>query len=126
MHWWIVMRSKISVRTLSRLGRPGLPTCHGWHALVFLPSCSCLSWEDPSFPSVQSFCKAGVFLSEVAHCTEATRGEGIREFIIMVCPSLSQDPIRLRYSLVFTQGLQPFREVGEVTGFPEAELWGRS
>ncbi|KAL9835883.1 ADP-ribosylation factor-binding protein GGA2 isoform 1-T1 [Geothlypis trichas] len=39
---------------------------------------------------------------------------------------LSQDPVRLRYRLVFTQGLQPFCEVGEVTGFPEAELWGRS
>ncbi|XP_059717382.1 ADP-ribosylation factor-binding protein GGA2 isoform X2 [Haemorhous mexicanus] len=39
---------------------------------------------------------------------------------------LSQDPIRLRYRLAFTQGVQPFREVGEVTGFPEAELWGRS
>lgn len=39
---------------------------------------------------------------------------------------LSQDPIRLRYQLAFTQGLQPFSEVGEVTSFPEAELWGRS
>ncbi|XP_069725999.1 ADP-ribosylation factor-binding protein GGA2 [Phaenicophaeus curvirostris] len=35
-------------------------------------------------------------------------------------------PIRLRYKLTFTQGAQPFSEVGEVTGFPEAELWGRS
>ncbi|XP_068003512.1 ADP-ribosylation factor-binding protein GGA2 isoform X2 [Melanerpes formicivorus] len=35
-------------------------------------------------------------------------------------------PIRLRYQLAFTQGLQPFSEVGEVTSFPEAELWGRS
>ncbi|NXS55528.1 GGA2 protein, partial [Brachypteracias leptosomus] len=34
-------------------------------------------------------------------------------------------PTRLRYKLVFTQGLKPFSEVGEVTGFPEAELWGR-
>ncbi|XP_064247023.1 ADP-ribosylation factor-binding protein GGA2 [Passer domesticus] len=35
-------------------------------------------------------------------------------------------PIRLRYKLTFTQGGQPCREVGEVAGFPEAELWGRS
>ncbi|KAI1233597.1 ADP-ribosylation factor-binding protein GGA2, partial [Lamprotornis superbus] len=34
------------------------------------------------------------------------------------------DPIRLRYSLLFTQGLQPFSAQGEVSGFPE--LWGRS
>ncbi|NXS19709.1 GGA2 protein, partial [Mystacornis crossleyi] len=40
------------------------------------------------------------------------------------CPE-DKDPIRLRYKLVFTQGMQPFSEVGEVTGFPEAELWGR-
>ncbi|XP_053936720.1 ADP-ribosylation factor-binding protein GGA2 [Cuculus canorus] len=31
-------------------------------------------------------------------------------------------PIRLRYKLAFTQGTQPFSEVGEVTGFPQAEL----
>ncbi|OWK50710.1 ADP-ribosylation factor-binding protein GGA2 [Lonchura striata] len=37
-----------------------------------------------------------------------------------------EDPVRLRYRLMFTQGVQPFCEVGEVTGFPEAELWGRS
>uniref|UniRef100_A0A8B9ZPB2 Golgi associated, gamma adaptin ear containing, ARF binding protein 2 n=1 Tax=Anas zonorhyncha TaxID=75864 RepID=A0A8B9ZPB2_9AVES len=35
-------------------------------------------------------------------------------------------PIRLRYKLTFTQGAQPLSEVGEVTGFPEAELWGKS
>uniref|UniRef100_A0A672VA51 Golgi associated, gamma adaptin ear containing, ARF binding protein 2 n=1 Tax=Strigops habroptila TaxID=2489341 RepID=A0A672VA51_STRHB len=35
-------------------------------------------------------------------------------------------PIRLRYKLTFTQGVQPCSEVGEVAGFPEAELWGRS
>uniref|UniRef100_A0A8D0GWQ4 GAE domain-containing protein n=1 Tax=Sphenodon punctatus TaxID=8508 RepID=A0A8D0GWQ4_SPHPU len=34
-------------------------------------------------------------------------------------------PIRLRYRLTFTQGGEPRSEVGEVTGFPEAELWGR-
>ncbi|NWH80955.1 GGA2 protein, partial [Piaya cayana] len=34
-------------------------------------------------------------------------------------------PIRLRYKLTFMQGAQSFSEVGEVTGFPEAELWGR-
>ncbi|NWS85643.1 GGA2 protein, partial [Toxostoma redivivum] len=32
-------------------------------------------------------------------------------------------PIRLRYSLLFTQGLQPFSAMGEVSAFPE--LWGR-
>ncbi|XP_014107980.1 PREDICTED: ADP-ribosylation factor-binding protein GGA2 isoform X3 [Pseudopodoces humilis] len=36
------------------------------------------------------------------------------------------DPIRLRYRLMFTQGVQPFSEEGEVTGFPEAQLWARS
>lgn len=35
-------------------------------------------------------------------------------------------PIRLRYKLTFTQGEQPLSEVGEVTSFPEAELWGKS
>ncbi|XP_062359345.1 ADP-ribosylation factor-binding protein GGA2 isoform X2 [Cinclus cinclus] len=39
---------------------------------------------------------------------------------------VSQDPIRLRYRLQFTQGVQPCSAVGEVTGFPEAELWARS
>ncbi|XP_010150663.1 PREDICTED: ADP-ribosylation factor-binding protein GGA2, partial [Eurypyga helias] len=34
--------------------------------------------------------------------------------------------IRLRYKLAFTQGVQPSSEVGEVTGFPEAELWGKN
>ncbi|XP_009090267.3 ADP-ribosylation factor-binding protein GGA2 isoform X1 [Serinus canaria] len=45
---------------------------------------------------------------------------------VLLLSNPHKDPIRLRYSLVFTQGLQPFREVGEVTGFPEAELWDRS
>ncbi|KAI6076641.1 ADP-ribosylation factor-binding protein GGA2 [Aix galericulata] len=35
-------------------------------------------------------------------------------------------PLRLRYKLTFTQGAQPLSEVGEVTSFPEAELWGKS
>ncbi|XP_009082478.1 PREDICTED: ADP-ribosylation factor-binding protein GGA2, partial [Acanthisitta chloris] len=45
---------------------------------------------------------------------------------VLLLANPHKDPIRLRYRLVFTQGLQPFSEVGEVTGFPEAELWGRS
>ncbi|NXA02472.1 GGA2 protein, partial [Nesospiza acunhae] len=44
---------------------------------------------------------------------------------VLLLSNPHKDPIRLRYRLVFTQGLQPFREVGEVAGFPEAELWGR-
>ncbi|KAL9835885.1 ADP-ribosylation factor-binding protein GGA2 isoform 3-T3 [Geothlypis trichas] len=45
---------------------------------------------------------------------------------VLLLSNPHKDPVRLRYRLVFTQGLQPFCEVGEVTGFPEAELWGRS
>ncbi|XP_075574405.1 ADP-ribosylation factor-binding protein GGA2 [Pelecanus crispus] len=45
---------------------------------------------------------------------------------VLLLANPHKDPIRLRYKLAFTQGAQPFREVGEVTGFPEAELWGRS
>ncbi|XP_063027504.1 ADP-ribosylation factor-binding protein GGA2 [Melospiza melodia melodia] len=45
---------------------------------------------------------------------------------VLLLSNPHKDPVRLRYRLVFTQGLQPFQEVGEVTGFPEAELWGRS
>ncbi|XP_053813671.1 ADP-ribosylation factor-binding protein GGA2 [Vidua chalybeata] len=45
---------------------------------------------------------------------------------VLLLANPHKDPIRLRYKLMFTQGVQPFCEVGEVTGFPEAELWGRS
>ncbi|KAM7091521.1 ADP-ribosylation factor-binding protein GGA2 [Ciconia maguari] len=45
---------------------------------------------------------------------------------VLLLANPRKDPIRLRYKLEFTQGVQPFSEVGEVTGFPEAELWGRS
>ncbi|KAM9222928.1 ADP-ribosylation factor-binding protein GGA2 [Leptosomus discolor] len=45
---------------------------------------------------------------------------------VLLLANPHKDPIRLRYKLVFTQGVQPFSEAGEVTGFPEAELWGRS
>ncbi|XP_010074285.1 PREDICTED: ADP-ribosylation factor-binding protein GGA2, partial [Pterocles gutturalis] len=45
---------------------------------------------------------------------------------VLLLANPHKDPIRLRYKLAFTQGVQPFSEVGEVTGFPEAELWGRS
>ncbi|XP_041346261.1 ADP-ribosylation factor-binding protein GGA2 isoform X2 [Pyrgilauda ruficollis] len=45
---------------------------------------------------------------------------------VLLLANPHKDPIRLRYKLTFTQGGQPCREVGEVTGFPEAELWGRS
>ncbi|NWW77938.1 GGA2 protein, partial [Climacteris rufus] len=44
---------------------------------------------------------------------------------VLLLSNPRQDPIQLRYKLLFTQGVQPFSEVGEVTGFPEAELWGR-
>ncbi|XP_054499663.2 ADP-ribosylation factor-binding protein GGA2 [Agelaius phoeniceus] len=45
---------------------------------------------------------------------------------VLLLSNPHKDPLRLRYRLAFTQGLQPVCEVGEVTGFPEAELWGRS
>ncbi|XP_035759444.1 ADP-ribosylation factor-binding protein GGA2 isoform X2 [Egretta garzetta] len=45
---------------------------------------------------------------------------------VLLLANPHKDPIRLKYKLAFTQGMQPFSEVGEVTGFPEAELWGRS
>ncbi|NXY26776.1 GGA2 protein, partial [Atrichornis clamosus] len=44
---------------------------------------------------------------------------------VLLLANPHKDPIRLRYKLVFTQGVQLFSEVGEVTGFPEAELWRR-
>ncbi|XP_071427197.1 ADP-ribosylation factor-binding protein GGA2 isoform X2 [Pithys albifrons albifrons] len=45
---------------------------------------------------------------------------------VLLLANPHKDPIRLRYRLVFTQGVQPFSEVGELTGLPEAELWDRS
>ncbi|XP_010288938.1 PREDICTED: ADP-ribosylation factor-binding protein GGA2 [Phaethon lepturus] len=45
---------------------------------------------------------------------------------VLLLANPHKDPIRLRYKLAFTQGVQPFSEMGEVTGFQEAELWGRS
>ncbi|KAM4891790.1 ADP-ribosylation factor-binding protein GGA2 [Sylvia borin] len=45
---------------------------------------------------------------------------------VLLLANPHKDPIRLKYKLTFTQGVQPFSEVGEVTSFPEAELWGRS
>ncbi|XP_025064003.1 ADP-ribosylation factor-binding protein GGA2 isoform X2 [Alligator sinensis] len=45
---------------------------------------------------------------------------------VLLLANPNKDPIRLRYKLTFTQGGRPVSEVGEVTGFPEAELWGRS
>ncbi|NXS31380.1 GGA2 protein, partial [Pomatostomus ruficeps] len=44
---------------------------------------------------------------------------------VLLLANPHKDPIRLRYRLEFRQGAQPCSEVGEVTGFPEAELWGR-
>ncbi|NWV22906.1 GGA2 protein, partial [Origma solitaria] len=44
---------------------------------------------------------------------------------VLLLANPHKDPIRLKYKLVFTQGIQPFSEAGEVTAFPEAELWGR-
>uniref|UniRef100_A0A8C8RU51 Golgi associated, gamma adaptin ear containing, ARF binding protein 2 n=1 Tax=Pelusios castaneus TaxID=367368 RepID=A0A8C8RU51_9SAUR len=45
---------------------------------------------------------------------------------VLLLANPHKDPIRLRYRLMFTQGGRPFSEVGEVSGFPEAELQGRS
>ncbi|XP_032930382.1 ADP-ribosylation factor-binding protein GGA2 isoform X2 [Catharus ustulatus] len=45
---------------------------------------------------------------------------------VLLLANPHKDPIRLRYRLEFTQGLQPLGAAGELTGFPEAELWGRS
>uniref|UniRef100_A0A8C0HHN3 Golgi associated, gamma adaptin ear containing, ARF binding protein 2 n=1 Tax=Chelonoidis abingdonii TaxID=106734 RepID=A0A8C0HHN3_CHEAB len=42
---------------------------------------------------------------------------------VLLLANPHRDPIRLRYKLMFMQGGRPFSEVGEVTGFPEAELW---
>ncbi|NXH55213.1 GGA2 protein, partial [Rhabdornis inornatus] len=42
---------------------------------------------------------------------------------VLLLANPHKDPIRLRYSLLFTQGLQPFSAAGEVSAFPE--LWGR-
>uniref|UniRef100_A0A8C4Y776 Golgi associated, gamma adaptin ear containing, ARF binding protein 2 n=1 Tax=Gopherus evgoodei TaxID=1825980 RepID=A0A8C4Y776_9SAUR len=42
---------------------------------------------------------------------------------VLLLANPHRDPIRLRYKLMFTQGGRPFSQVGEVTGFPEAELW---
>ncbi|NWW90346.1 GGA2 protein, partial [Rhynochetos jubatus] len=44
---------------------------------------------------------------------------------VLLLANPRRDRIRLRYKLAFTQGVQPSSEVGEVAGFPEAELWGR-
>lgn len=35
----------------------------------------------------------------------------------------SQEPVRLRYKLTFTQGGKPFSEEGEVSDFPDLALW---
>ncbi|XP_064376061.1 ADP-ribosylation factor-binding protein GGA2 isoform X2 [Dromaius novaehollandiae] len=45
---------------------------------------------------------------------------------VLLLANPHKNPIRLRYKLMFVQGVQPFSEVGEVTGFPEAELWSSS
>ncbi|XP_062470718.1 ADP-ribosylation factor-binding protein GGA2 [Pezoporus occidentalis] len=45
---------------------------------------------------------------------------------VLLLSNPHKDPIRLRYKLAFTQGMQPCSEVGEVTGFPEPELGGSS
>ncbi|XP_065416428.1 ADP-ribosylation factor-binding protein GGA2 isoform X1 [Chrysemys picta bellii] len=42
---------------------------------------------------------------------------------VLLLANPHKEPIRLRYKLMFRQGERPFSEVGEVTGFPEAELW---
>ncbi|XP_074867061.1 ADP-ribosylation factor-binding protein GGA2 isoform X2 [Carettochelys insculpta] len=45
---------------------------------------------------------------------------------VLLLANPPRDPIRLRYKLLFTQEGQPISAAGEVTGFPEAELWGRT
>ncbi|NWQ79750.1 GGA2 protein, partial [Columbina picui] len=44
---------------------------------------------------------------------------------VLLLANPHKDPIRLRYRLAFTCGVQPFSEVGEVTGFPATVLGGR-
>ncbi|XP_021266687.1 ADP-ribosylation factor-binding protein GGA2 [Numida meleagris] len=43
---------------------------------------------------------------------------------VLLLANPHKDPIRLKYKLAFRHGVQPVTEVGEVTGFPGAELWG--
>ncbi|XP_072204965.1 ADP-ribosylation factor-binding protein GGA2 isoform X2 [Excalfactoria chinensis] len=43
---------------------------------------------------------------------------------VLLLANPHKDPIRLKYKLAFRHGVQPVSEVGEVTGFPGAELWG--
>ncbi|XP_028914528.1 ADP-ribosylation factor-binding protein GGA2 [Ornithorhynchus anatinus] len=43
---------------------------------------------------------------------------------VLLLANPHKEPVRLRYKLTFTQGGQPFSEVGEVNTFPEPELWG--
>ncbi|NWU94450.1 GGA2 protein, partial [Upupa epops] len=44
---------------------------------------------------------------------------------VLLLANPRRDPIRLKYRLVFTHGVQPVTEVGELTSFPRAGLWGR-
>uniref|UniRef100_A0A7M4EVP3 Golgi associated, gamma adaptin ear containing, ARF binding protein 2 n=1 Tax=Crocodylus porosus TaxID=8502 RepID=A0A7M4EVP3_CROPO len=78
-------------------------------------------------PKVRSGLKVKLGCSEVPWCPLAlAEGHRLQDLLLYEPLSLFQDPIRLRYKLMFTQGGRPVSEVGEVTGFPEAELWGRS
>lgn len=45
---------------------------------------------------------------------------------VLLLANPHQVPLRLRYRLLFTQNQQPHCEVGEVSDFPSAELWGGS
>ncbi|OPJ87509.1 ADP-ribosylation factor-binding protein GGA2 isoform X1 [Patagioenas fasciata] len=45
---------------------------------------------------------------------------------VLLLANPHKDPVRLRYRLAFKRGVQPFSEVGEVTGFPAAALGVRS
>ncbi|OXB81851.1 UNVERIFIED_CONTAM: hypothetical protein H355_015048 [Colinus virginianus] len=43
---------------------------------------------------------------------------------VLLLANPHKDPVRLKYELSFRHGVQPVTEVGELTGFPAAELWG--
>ncbi|XP_040539232.1 ADP-ribosylation factor-binding protein GGA2 isoform X2 [Gallus gallus] len=43
---------------------------------------------------------------------------------VLLLANPHKHPVRLKYKLAFRHGAQPVSEVGEVTGFPGAELWG--
>uniref|UniRef100_A0A7M4EWJ1 Golgi associated, gamma adaptin ear containing, ARF binding protein 2 n=1 Tax=Crocodylus porosus TaxID=8502 RepID=A0A7M4EWJ1_CROPO len=74
-------------------------------------------------PKVRSGLKVKLGCSEVPWCPLAlAEGHRLQDLLLYEPLSLFQDPIRLRYKLMFTQGGRPVSEVGEVTGFPELSV----